>query len=401
MKSIKFILISFILLFYGFLNVTSAQWVQVSNGMGNKDVFSLAVSGSNIFAGTDYFGVYVSTNNGQEWMQTPLNSQRVFSLAVSGFNIFAGAYGSGVYVSTNEGLTWTQTSLTATEVRSMAVDGPNVYAGVHYSGVYHSTNYGLTWTQTSLNNLTVNSLAANGSNVFAGTYSNAGIWGIYVSTNYGQTWLLTYDALDVFSFAISGSNIFAGTYGFGVYLSTNNGQTWTQTSLNNQVVYSLAISGISLFAGTTNGTYISTNFGQSWSLRNEGMGALTVNSIAITGDYIYAGTTGASVWKRPLAELVGINNIGNTIPKSFYLYQNYPNPFNPTTKIKFNIPKSSFTSIKIYNILGAQIAILLNKQLQPGSYEVEWNASNYPSGVYYYKLNSGDYIETKKMILIK
>ncbi|MEO8512560.1 MAG: T9SS type A sorting domain-containing protein [Ignavibacteria bacterium] len=101
--------------------------------------------------------------------------------------------------------------------------------------------------------------------------------------------------------------------------------------------------------------------------------------------------------------LVGINQISTEIPKKFQLQQNYPNPFNPVTKIKFNISRTSsaLTFLSVYDILGHEVAVLVNEQLRPGSYEADWNASAYPSGVYYYKFESGSFSETKKMVLIK
>jgi hypothetical protein len=86
--------------------------------------------------------------------------------------------------------------------------------------------------------------------------------------------------------------------------------------------------------------------------------------------------------------------------------QNYPNPFNPTTNVRFNIPplkgvRGMMTHLVLFDILGKEIQTLINEKLQPGTYEVEWNASNYPSGVYFYSLTAGDFKETKKMILIK
>jgi hypothetical protein len=96
----------------------------------------------------------------------------------------------------------------------------------------------------------------------------------------------------------------------------------------------------------------------------------------------------------------------------YYLYQNYPNPFNPITKIKFSISPSSsplirgargvvYIKITIYDILGSEVAILVNEQLTSAVYEVEWNAADYPSGIYFYTLQTGDYSETKKMVLLK
>jgi hypothetical protein len=117
--------------------------------------------------------------------------------------------------------------------------------------------------------------------------------------------------------------------------------------------------------------------------------------------------------RNPTGNPVGIQPISNEIPNEFVLSQNYPNPFNPSTIIRFNIKDPGFTTLKVFDILGRVAATLVNEQLQPGSYEVEWpaptgNALNYPSGVYYYriaihsdKLVTEDYTETKKMVLIK
>jgi len=110
----------------------------------------------------------------------------------------------------------------------------------------------------------------------------------------------------------------------------------------------------------------------------------------------------------------GISPVGTEIPNQFSLYQNYPNPFNPTTKIKFSIPPSKgargmTVRLCIYDILGREIAVLVNEQLKPGTYEVNWDASAYPSGVYFYKLIMADASSpqanplsiTKKMVLLK
>jgi hypothetical protein len=86
---------------------------------------------------------------------------------------------------------------------------------------------------------------------------------------------------------------------------------------------------------------------------------------------------------------------------NYRLSQNYPNPFNPTTKISYSLPKSSLVQLKIFNLLGQEIATLVNEEKPAGNYEVNFNASNLPSGVYLYKIQAGDYIETKKMILLK
>ncbi len=89
------------------------------------------------------------------------------------------------------------------------------------------------------------------------------------------------------------------------------------------------------------------------------------------------------------------------IPTEFSLSQNYPNPFNPITTIRFTISDVRFTSLKVYDVLGNEIATLVNEEKPPGSYEVEWNASDFPSGIYFYRLTASTYSVTKKMILLK
>jgi len=108
---------------------------------------------------------------------------------------------------------------------------------------------------------------------------------------------------------------------------------------------------------------------------------------------------------------IGVSSISSEIPSHFSLHQNYPNPFNPSTKIKFQIPllrgvsgeagRGVFTSLKIFDILGREVRLLVNENLKPGIYEADFNAADLPSGVYFYKLNAGEFVDTKKMILLK
>ena len=99
-----------------------------------------------------------------------------------------------------------------------------------------------------------------------------------------------------------------------------------------------------------------------------------------------------------------ISNISdnqNNNPKDFYLHQNYPNPFNPTTNIMFDIPNASFVKLSVYDILGREVATIVNEKLNAGSYEVDWDGSGYPSGIYFYRLETGDFVDVKKMLLVK
>ena len=98
---------------------------------------------------------------------------------------------------------------------------------------------------------------------------------------------------------------------------------------------------------------------------------------------------------------VGITEEESNLPIEYALKQNYPNPFNPDTKIKYQIPELSFVILKVYDVLGNEIKTLVNEEKPAGTYELTWNAINLPSGVYFYQLRAGKYVETKKMILLR
>jgi len=98
---------------------------------------------------------------------------------------------------------------------------------------------------------------------------------------------------------------------------------------------------------------------------------------------------------------VGLNPVGNEIPKDFSLSQNYPNPFNPSTNISFDIPKASFVKLTLYNILGTEVKVMTNEYLTAGKYSINADASELPSGTYFYRITAGTFSDTKKMILVK
>ncbi len=121
-------------------------------------------------------------------------------------------------------------------------------------------------------------------------------------------------------------------------------------------------------------------------------------------------TNGGISYKQIFVQ--GINNLGGEIPSSYSLSQNYPNPFNPVTKITFDIPndlrgalatKQSLTPVQmsIYDVLGREVATLVNEHLKPGTYQVDWDATNYPSGIYFYRIVSGEFSDTRRMVLVK
>jgi hypothetical protein len=193
-------------------------------------------------------------------------------------------------------------------------------------------------------------------------------------------------------------------------MSTNNGTTWNDVNNgipSSSTIWSFEVTGTNIFAGTyIGGVYLSTDYGGSWMQVNEGLNNYYITSLSANNNYLYAGTYGDGVWRRPLSELIGIKIISESVPQSYALHQNYPNPFNPSTKIKFSIPPSKgaggmIVRLTIYDLLGREVTTLVNQQLKPGTYEVLWDASAYSSGVYFYKLTTGDFSDSKKMILIK
>ncbi|HRJ86575.1 MAG TPA: T9SS type A sorting domain-containing protein, partial [Ignavibacteria bacterium] len=106
----------------------------------------------------------------------------------------------------------------------------------------------------------------------------------------------------------------------------------------------------------------------------------------------------------PCSKVIGITQINTYIPEKFRLYQNYPNPFNPVTTIRFDLPASSSSSMVkliVYDITGREIAILYNGEYKAGQFETLWDASNLPSGVYYYRLTDGNFNDVKKMVIVK
>ncbi len=204
-------------------------------------------------------------------------------------------------------------------------------------------------------------------------------------------------------------HIFAGTVDRGVFRSTNNGESWLQinTGLTEPDVFSLAInSDGDIFAGTRiGGVFRSTDNGDTWRPVNTGLAATFVRTLAInsSGD-IFAGTFGGGVF-RSAESTTAVEEIATSIPSSFSLEQNYPNPFNPSTTIEYSVQKAGNVRVKIHNTLGQLIRNLVNESKPIGEYSISWDGKNdsgrkVTSGTYFYQLQVGDFISTKKMLLI-
>jgi hypothetical protein len=403
------------------INNCVSQWVQYSNGIGSYNIGGFALNGTTLFTGTVGIsngpgaGVYLSNNYGASWTYSGLAPNNTNCLAVSGTNVFAGTVEAGIFLSTNNGGTWTAVNngIPVQQINALIVKGTSIFAGTNGSGAYVSTNNGTNWTL--LNSglpipAKIMAFGINGATIFAGLKNSNGV---YVSTNNGASWTQTSLINEsVTSFAIYGTKIFAGCSGGKVYLSTNNGGSWALVinGLPAGDVGGLALIGSNLFAGinypnTYWGVYYSSNSGATWIPKNDGFPPSwgtgpPVQCFLITSNYIFAGT-GAQVWRRNLSEFIGINQISELVPAKYSLSQNYPNPFNPTTKIKFDVVRLGDVKIVVYDVMGREVQSLVNESLQPGTYETSFDGSTLNSGVYFYKLVADGFTETKRMLLIK
>ena len=407
-----------------------AQWVS-TNGPYNipdtarSDITALAVSDSNIIAGIfegsfpDLHGtgtMFISSVTDFQWIPVySFHDCQVHAFLTIRNNedevgIFAGTIG-GILHSTDNGMTWAEanTGLTNSMIEAFTINGSNIYAGSD-GGVFLSNDGGINWTTIGLKDTAILALAASNNNIFVGNYS-----GIFRSTNGGVSWSEINSGLSnksVISLVASDEKVFAGTNEGGIFLSTNNGTSWNEvnTGLTNTNITCLAISGSNIFAGTENGVFLSTNYGTNWNDISTGLINANISALAVSNEYIYSGTAtvwfsgpiGQGVWKRSLSELItSVDYNSIQFPLDFKLSQNYPNPFNPRTTIKYSVPKISQVQIKVFDVLGNEIETLVNEEKPVNTYEITWNAANLPSGVYFYQLKAGDFIETKKMVLIK
>jgi len=192
-----------------------------------------------------------------------------------------------------------------------------------------------------------------------------------------------------------------------VFRSTDKGTSWSDISSNlpDAPVNAFAVDNLNphqLYLGNDVGMYISYNSGQSWQVLGEGLPVIPVGDIEIhsSTNQLVAGTYGRSMYKIDL-DLVSDIRKDEINLENFVLEQNYPNPFNPSTKIKYTVHQSSNVTMNVFDILGNKIETLVYEQKPMGTYEIIWYAENLPSGIYFYKLQVGDFAETKKMVLLK
>jgi photosystem II stability/assembly factor-like uncharacterized protein len=404
--------IFFVIIIFSLVYTNSdAQW-ELTSGANGSTIRGFAVNDAGIFAGFtaryDSAGVILSTDFGVNWsnVSTGLPAREIDGLFAHSSDLFASENDAGIYISTDNGASWTVTGLTVAYIYYFASIGTNLFAGDFNNGVLLSTDNGATWNfvNSGLTNTSTRALYAKGSNLFAGTRGG----GVFLSSDNGTSWTAVNSGLTnhyIYALIHNGSNLFAGTYNSGVFLSTNNGTSWTAASngLPSNTVVAFAVSGGNLFAGVDgSGVYLTTNNGSDWTDVTTGLTSLTIRALKVSGSYLYVGGENSGVWRRPLSEMItGAEDEQNSLPESYALYQNYPNPFNPSTKIKYSVTQSSNVLLKVFNVLGNEIVTIVNEEKPAGTYEVQFNGTGLPSGIYFYKLQAGNFVETKKMILLK
>lgn len=184
--------------------------------------------------------------------------------------------------------------------------------------------------------------------------------------------------------------------------TTNSGVNWFAVASTNFPTGIFFVNGTNGWASCNFGKIMkTTNTGSNWASEQTSVNT-DLNSIYfVSNETGWTCGVGGIILKSTNGGITSLQQTGTSVPENFSLKQNYPNPFNPNTNIKFDNHKASFTKLVIYDAIGREMNYLVNEELIAGSYSVDWNASTYPSGVYFYKITAGEFTETKKMILLK
>ncbi len=387
---------------YGVFGTTDeATWTQKNTGISNLKINTITENKGIIAIGTDQ-GFYTSDNSGNFWVNKSygltisyLALPYVHSILYSGNNIIeAGPF--GIFVSTDNSSNWKRILIPPSTygARGLYKSTNYVYCGVG-PYIYRSTDDGLNWNNVVTSNTTIKNF--------------------YTQVNPN-----------------GGDIIYVGTLD-GLFISTNNGTSWKESNsgLGYRNMNALVGTGQNLFTATENGgVYYSLNGGANWNAGNIGLSANSSGrALLLNNGFIYVGLSDGTVWKRNLTDfgITSVKEISGEIPSSFELSQNYPNPFNPETTIRYVIPSLAKGSkeiassqqigtrndavnvtLKVYDILGNEVTTLVNEIQPAGNYEVKFDGKNFSSGVYLYKLQSGNpdksgqaFVQTKKMILMK
>lgn len=430
-----------------------SNWIDITPTSVKTGIMSVDIdNNNNVWMGTYYNGIAKSTDSGISWTfcENGISSTVIQSLFSDGSGtLFAAVQGKGFYKSVDNGVNWTKVIISDDAYHQNIICAAFIPSGglmVNSStgGIYVSTDY-TNWVsfQTGLPNTSTLKLAASSNYYYAGAYNGkiyrtsvaAAAWvditdtlsiiyiydietrnpsevyiatdkGVYKSTNNGDTWININNGIPVtYYFSITfhpNGDIFVGESS-KIYRSTNGGNSWTASSSNISGLSIIAHSDGSLYAGTFSSAYKSTDLGNNWNLIGDGMQNININALAFgNSNILFAGTESFGIYRTSFP-VTSVESYELMKVESFKLSQNYPNPFNPTTQIAFTIPSGArnHVTLKVYDILGNEVATLANEYKPAGSYEVSFDAHNLSSGLYIYTLNAGNFSSTKKMMLIK
>ncbi len=382
-----------------------AQWIS-STGATTERVLCFVVKGSTVFAGTSN-GVYRTTDDGATWepVNSGLTDLFVFALSTSQNFIFAGTQ-SGIFRTTDDGLSWSQfttNGLPHVGVQALVAHDSSLFAGTWGNGVYRSTDDGSNWIQVN-NGLTrpfIMSMASIGVGLFSAAWGGAGI---YWSTNEGASWNASSGLGENKETKAIGGNesLMIAVTNSGVYRSTNFGRNWSYANLIDSTMTSMIVNGSIVLIGSEWGVNRSTDGGLTWQAENAGLTSLTVTALGIGSSHVFAGIMWSGIWRRASEGFASaVEMLSQEIPERFVLEQNYPNPFNPRTVINYQIPISGRADLRVYDLLGKEVAVLVDKDQLPGAYKVTWDASGLATGVYLYRLQASGFVETKRLLLLR
>jgi photosystem II stability/assembly factor-like uncharacterized protein len=367
---------------------------------------------NNVYACGSNETILGTKDGGINWQKYYSSPENIHLNAITAFNneIWSvGEQGKVVY-STDNGNNWVEKTIAGKWLSDIIFlsDGTGYIAGSADStgAIFSSTDGGETWNlKKSFTNLwSVDKIKFSSDNL---GWAVGSPQSIMRSTDKGLTWETVVDSIfAVSNIAISGDTAWF-TYYNKVLRTIDAGKTWESFKVfdyNNVIFSGCDIDFVNSIVGYVSAydsrIFKSTDGGISWNKEDIPNG---LNNFAI--DFIdenigwafgYPGT----ILKRD-PNYTSVNNHKEFLPSDFYLNQNYPNPFNPTTIINYSIPKASFVTIKVYDILGREITTLVNEQKSPGNYNVQFNASRFSSGVYFYRMQAGDFVQTKKLVLLK
>jgi photosystem II stability/assembly factor-like uncharacterized protein len=377
-------------------------------------------------------GIYKSEDGGETWkaVNNGLENTKKNGLTVEVHPrysnvVLASLTDVGILKSTDGGSTWNKKNdgISNFHIKSFAFDPNNsqtVYAGIESGGIFKSTDLGEHWLQITYGmdpEASVRSIVVNPQNsleVFAHDWSS----GVYWSIDGGGSWYKMNNGLSTRagqSLAISndGSTLYAGTEGGGVFRLVRNQVPPSIQSLIPDTSHSIQIAKGDSLLFTVNASDLNNDIiHYSWYLNYSLIPNRDLPQFLLKTDKLEFGeyqlkavvadsfSSSQATWHVTITSLSSVETDGKGIPKEYQLSQNYPNPFNPTTFIRYAIPKSTAVTLRIFNTLGQEVASLVNEQKSPGYYQIEWKA-NVPSGIYFFRLQAGEFVETKKMILLK